>query len=259
MQADVTHFDQFYHNRLGGWVRAEIQRLICSSAPENPQDLIVGLGYSQPFLEKYRAKAPQRLALMPAQLGALQHNPIPQALCIPTLLPLRDSSVRGLLMVHLLELADNPKLILREVWRVLQDDGELLLIVPHRRGLWARSTEQPFGLGMSYSRNQLRQLLETNGYEIHQISLGLSFPPLQHARLQRLIPFLRSLGKALRFPAGVLVVRAKKAQLNPSAVGKTYTIPGRAKLIMNQGLSRADSSLNHDTPSALNPQPVNTR
>ena len=33
--------------------------------------------------------------------------------------------------------------LLREMWRVLTPEGRLLLIVPNRRGIWARWTPRP--------------------------------------------------------------------------------------------------------------------
>ena len=37
---------------------------------------------------------------------------------------------------------------LDEAWRCLRGSGELVLIVPHRRGFWARSDKTPFGGGV---------------------------------------------------------------------------------------------------------------
>ena len=52
-----------------------------------------------------------------------------------------------------------PAPLLREMWRVLTPEGRLLLIVPNRRGVWARLDTTPFGHGRPYSRGQLERLL----------------------------------------------------------------------------------------------------
>ena len=49
----------------------------------------------------------------------------------------------------------NPRELLREMWRVLAPNGRLLIVVPNRRGLWARVDTTPFGYGSPFSRSQL--------------------------------------------------------------------------------------------------------
>ena len=228
MHVDIRHFAEFYQTPMGRRVAEGLGRAIHDPAAKNPHDLIVGLGYSQPFLENFGGDGPQKLALMPATLGAMQTSSIPQAMCLPHLLPLRDASVHSLLLIHGLEHAEYPKLMLREVWRVLQDDGSATIVVPYRPGFWARSSEQPFGLGTPYSSRQLRNLLEGNGYSIEYLGFGLHFPPWQ--RGQRFLPTLARLYRFCRLPAGVLVIRAKKSLLQPvQNLSKTFN---REKILL---------------------------
>src|SRR5258708_19837064 len=74
-------------------------------------------------------------------------------------MPLPDSAVDRVLLVHALEMARDPIALLREVWRVLAAGGRLLIVVPNRRGVWARLDTTPFGHGRPYSRSQITQLL----------------------------------------------------------------------------------------------------
>ena len=46
-----------------------------------------------------------------------------------------------------LEMTNDPGTLLREAWRVLAAGGRLLVVVPNRRGLWARMDTTPFGHG----------------------------------------------------------------------------------------------------------------
>ena len=221
MYVDVRHFAEFYQTPLGQRARTELAAALQDPTPKNPQDLIVGLGYSQPFLEHFCDIRAPKLALVPASLGAMQTSTFPQAICLPHLLPLRDSSVHSLLMVHGFEHAEYPKLVLREVWRVLQDDGSVTIAVPYRRGLWARTPHQPFGLGTPYSRRQLCTLLEDNGYTIAHIGFSLYSPPMQN--MPKFLPVLARLSALVRFPAGVLVIRAQKSLIQPvQNLSKTF-------------------------------------
>ena len=58
-----------------------------------------------------------------------------------------------------LETAERVRPLLREMWRVLAPEGRLILVVPNRRGVWARLDKTPFGQGRPYSRRQLEALL----------------------------------------------------------------------------------------------------
>ncbi len=74
-------------------------------------------------------------------------------------MPLTDAAVDRVLLIHALEMADDPVTLLREVWRVLSPNGRLLAVVPNRRGLWARIDTTPFGYGRPYSRSQITRIL----------------------------------------------------------------------------------------------------
>ena len=63
------------------------------------------------------------------------------------------------MLVHGLEHADNARQTLREVWRLLKDDGRLIVVVPNRQGMWAYWENSPFGYGQPYSKGQLARLL----------------------------------------------------------------------------------------------------
>ena len=62
-------------------------------------------------------------------------------------LPFPDLCFDRILLMHGLEVAENARRLLREVWRVLKDDGLLLVVAPNRRGLWAHVESTPFGRG----------------------------------------------------------------------------------------------------------------
>ena len=79
-------------------------------------------------------------------------------------LPLPDVHIDRLLLAHALEFDVDPGRLLDECWRVLDGAGKLLVVVPNRRGLWARLEHVPFGHGRPYSSRQLCQLLKTHGF-----------------------------------------------------------------------------------------------
>ena len=123
---------------------------------------LVGLGYTLPWLDRFGADAERVFAFMPATQGAVNwpaDGPSATALVFDEELPLVDSSIDRMLLVHSLEHAENPRETLKEIWRVLAPAGRVVIVVPNRRGIWARFEHTPFGTGRPFSRGQLNELL----------------------------------------------------------------------------------------------------
>jgi SAM-dependent methyltransferase len=97
-------------------------------------------------------------------------------------LPFPDLTFDRVLLVHGLEGADNARRMLREVWRVLKDDGRLLVVAPNRTGTWAYFESTPFGHGQPYSAGQLGRLLAASLFRVERRDTALWMPP-SRARL----------------------------------------------------------------------------
>lgn len=100
---------------------------------------------------------------MPAAQGASPwpcNDKVATALVFEEDLPLPDASIDCILLVHALEYTENSFETLNEIWRVLAPNGNLIVIVPHRPGFWARNACTPFGYGEPYSRQQIARLFE---------------------------------------------------------------------------------------------------
>ncbi len=141
-------------------------------------------------------------------------------------LPLPDASVDRLLLVHYLEVSENPNQLLREIWRVLAPEGRLLIIVPNRRGIWARLDTTPFGFGRPYSRDQLAKLLTQSLFTPIDVASALNMPPIDRPWLLRWATAFERIGQRL-WPlfSGVLMVEARKEVMTALPVGK----PARAR------------------------------
>ena len=75
-------------------------------------------------------------------------------------LPFPDALFDRIVVCHALEEAESPHRLLRELWRVAAPEARILIIVAHRRGLWARAESTPFGPGRPYTPSQLHPPLE---------------------------------------------------------------------------------------------------
>lgn len=179
-----------------------------------PDERLVGLGYGVPYLDKFRADTERTFAFMPAGQGAVNWpmgEASTTALVFDEELPLPDSSIDRVLMVHSLEFAENPRETMKELWRVLAPGGRLVIVVPNRRGVWARMEHTPFGSGRPYSRGQLTHLLRETNFTPGASAEALFFPPSRHRIIQKLRGAFETLGRRL-WPmfSGVLVVEAQK-------------------------------------------------
>src|SRR5690606_27591436 len=122
-------------------------------------------------------------------------------------LPLPDTCLDGIVLVHALETSDAPLGLLRECWRVLRDDGRLLVVVPNRLGSWAHFDHTPFGQGRPYSQGQLARLLGDRLFRVTRREAALFLPPFSWRRPIGAAGLGDRLGRRLggRF-AGVMLV-----------------------------------------------------
>ncbi|GAA4527554.1 methyltransferase domain-containing protein [Chelativorans composti] len=214
MNADIVEFRSFYTSLLGNLVERSIGSALAGIWSKLPEERLVGLGYALPWLERLGKDAERVFAFMPARQGAIRwpsHGPSLSALVHEDDLPLPDAAVDRILMVHALEHAENPEQMLLEAWRVLAPGGRLVIVVPNRRGLWARFEHTPFGNGQPYSRRQLTDLLREANFTPTIWADSLHFPPSERRWLLRMQPLLAKAGKRM-WPlfAGVLIVEAEK-------------------------------------------------
>ena len=183
---------------------------------------LAGLGYPTPYLGAFRGEAERIAALMPAAQGALvwpPSGPTMSVLVEDESLPLPDNTVDRLLAVHWLEMAERIRPRLREIWRVLSPEGRLIMVVPNRRGVWARLDTTPFGQGRPYSRRQLEKLLTDALFTPLDWGMALHAPPFDRPIVLRSATAWERMG-ARAWPSfsGVIIVEARKELVAP--IGK---------------------------------------
>lgn len=214
MDTDIVDFRAFYASLLGKLTERSITAALSSIWSKLPEERLVGLGYALPWLDRLGSDAERVFAFMPARQGAVRW-PFPglsaSALVHEDDLPLADSAIDRMLVVHALEHTENPEQMLLETWRVLAPGGRLVLVVPNRRGLWARFEHTPFGSGRPYSRKQLIDLLREANFTPVRWADTLHFPPSEKRWLLRMHQLLARAGQRF-WPvfAGAIIVEAEK-------------------------------------------------
>ena len=214
MHLDAIDLKDFYACPLGLVVRRLLGGRVRARWGELKGLSVFGLGFASPYLAAFRGEAGALGALMPADLGAVLWPEQGQSLSVlvdETELPLDDESADRILLVHMLEWSEKSRALLRELWRVLKPNGRLLVIVPNRRGLWARLDTTPFGYGSPFSRSQLAKLLKEAMLSPEDWEYALYMPPCNWRILLRWALFWERLGLVL-WPAfsGVIMVEATK-------------------------------------------------
>ncbi len=231
MRPDVSELSEFYSCPLGGVARRLLAHRIRSVWPNVAGEAVLGLGFAAPFMRLFRNEAQRLLLGMPDEQGAVrwpQEGPVCSFLASETELPLETSSVDRVLAVHCLEHCGMSRPLLREIWRVLTPEGRLLLVVPNRRGVWARMDTTPFGHGHPYSRGQVQRLLGDCLYDATGWWPSLFMPPANLRLVLKTAIAWERIG-LFAWPAfaGVLIVEAQKQVYAPI---KGTRPPARAKL-----------------------------
>lgn len=205
---------EFYNTKTGLFVKKTLSQQIASIWPEVKDNKLIGAGYAYPYLENFE-DAERVLALSPTGLGLYRwpdriSAKNKTALCDFTAFPFEDDSIERCLMVHALEFLEHPKDSLAEVWRILKPNGRLILIVPNRSGLWARSDATPFGQGRPYSLSQVRSILKEESFVIERLMPVLYTPPFRSNLMIKSFEWMERIGQFLPLFSGAYVIEASK-------------------------------------------------
>src|ERR1700686_2073656 len=228
MTIDVIDLRDFYSRRLG----------IVARRPIAEGQRVLGIGYPTPYLGLFREDSERCIAFMPAAQGVLKWptaRPTLATLVDEFSLPLPDAAVDRILLVHALEMSDDPEGLLREVWR---GGG-----APRRPGGGTRPDTTPFGHGRPYSRSQITQLLRQTWFTPTAWGEALFVPPVGGGWFLRSAMAWERVGAALSLPfAGVHIVEATKQVYRaiPAHRERTRLIPALPPVLVPSSFQRDD-------------------
>ncbi len=214
MATDAHAVSEFYATTRGAVAARLLRERMALLWPSLAGQEVLGIGYPAPYLRLWREDAARCIALTPAQMGATRWPAGAANLSCTAeedALPFPDLCFDRVILVHGLEAAENARRLLREVWRVLRDDGMLMVVAPNRRGLWAHLESTPFGQGQPYSPGQIGRLLAASLFRIERRDTALYLPPTKLRVILRGAPLWERSGRLL-LPqlAGVTITEAVK-------------------------------------------------
>ncbi len=219
MVSDVHFAADFYATRRGALAAHLLRERLALMWPVLPGQAVLGVGFAAPYLRLWREQAARCIALTPAQVGAAQVGaarwPVGSANLSCTAeedaWPFPDLCFDRVLLVHGLEAAESARRLLREAWRVLKDDGRLLVVAPNRSGLWAHVESTPFGHGTPYSPGQVGRLMAASMFRVERRDAALFLPPTNLRLVQRGARLWERTGRRwLPGLAGVTITEAAK-------------------------------------------------
>jgi SAM-dependent methyltransferase len=214
MWTDVLDLEEFYGSTLGQMTARLLRGRLREVWPSVRGETVLGLGYATPFLRPFVDESVRTMAFMPAQQGVARwprEGRNLASLVDEMDLPLPDRSVDRVLLVHAVEVTEQLRPMLREIWRVMADGGRLIAIAPTRAGLWSQLDRSPFYQGHPYSSGQLAGLLRANMFAPLRQTRALYMPPTRSRLALSMAPAVERFGQRWfsRF-AGVSVIEAGK-------------------------------------------------
>ncbi len=211
MPDDLRDVTEFYASRRGRVASRLLRRRLGTLWPDLSRQCVLGLGHTQPFLSLWEQQA--RLCIAGEVRAAADTHLLASASCLvyEHRLPFADLGFDRILLGHVLETSLNTPRLLREIWRVLKDDGRLLLMVPNRRGLWAHVENTPFGQGAPSSKRQIERRLADALFRVERIDGALWLPPVDLRPMLRLGHLAERTGARVAPQlSGVLLIEAVK-------------------------------------------------
>lgn len=244
MHHDVYELRKFYYTRALGRVVQKVlrDRLTAIWPPEQLQGMTVaGYGFAAPLLRPYLARARRVTALMPGPQGVMAWPagmPNCSVLCEETAWPLDTGSVDRLVLLHALETADHPAALMEEALRVLGPGGRMLVMVPNRAGLWARSDATPFGFGRSFTASQLEAQAREAGFVTERTGAALYIPPSDRRFWLKSAQMWERTGARISqvLVAGVVLTEFSKQVQAPVGRGQRVRVPSPLDVL--GGMSR---------------------
>jgi SAM-dependent methyltransferase len=207
MSGEVHGLPEFYRAPLGRVAARLVRARVAALWPDMKGMELLGLGWAAPYMALWPDQPGRRIALTPEGLGRMPGSAQVQ----DRHLPLPDRSLDRILLVHALEASEGAHALLRECWRVLRDDGRLLVVVPNRLGCWALFDHTPFGQGRPYSRSQMENLLRRQMFAVTRRDSALFVPPLPWRFALRGAALWDRIGRtSLRRLGGVTLIEAEK-------------------------------------------------
>lgn len=227
MWIDVKDWQRFFDSQMGRTYLHLIQPSIVAKCTHLKDQKVLGIGFALPYLDMLSQQGEDRacIAAMPSYLGACHwpdNKPNRVALVDETRLPFADNYFDMIIVAHCLEFSGHQHSLLREIWRILNNQGKIMVLSANKLSLWSSIGKTPLTQGGSFTSSQLLYLLQSNLFIPTSFQQDLYMPPFQWcARNRSVAKFLnKTVGGVLPAAGGIILAEAYKQTIIPPKVEK---------------------------------------
>ena len=219
MKINIENFKIFYSSFLGKSITQIILKKIHNLWPNFNNSRNAAIGFGFPFLSVFKSNIQRLFFLVPNKFGLFNFFINEKNLTASVqedILPLEDLSIDRLLVVNCFEYLSEHKKFLREAWRILDKDGEIIIITPNTYGLWRFFYKKKLNSPTTFSSYELDLLLSNNFFTPVKIEYCLFLPPLKNKFFINKIRSFEVLNNRLtKYFAGLIIIKGKKNYLSP--------------------------------------------
>ncbi len=221
MLIDSQEIAHFYDTPLGRFVTRRTREILLRHIPSPRPKRILGVGYLQHvFRDLFPPEHCESCTLgVPKHMGVTTGTlppPIETVIIDNENLPFADCSFDLIVVAHGLENGKNQERFLREVWRVLDHKGTIMLVVPHKMSTWCRYGKSPFSKGSAFTTTQLTHALQSCNFMPMEFEKFLFTPPVSLFRfVETYVMFDRLLGCVMPTGGLILGIAEKRLLIRP--------------------------------------------
>ena len=173
-------------------------------------------------------------------------------------LPFASQSIDLLVLPHVLEFADDPHRVLREVDRVLMPEGQVVISGFNPVSLWGlrqvvgRSIDAPFLPleGQFLALPRLKDWLKLLGFEVHRGHFGCYRPPFAADRWQTRFGFMERAGERWwSFCGAIYMVHAVKRVQGARLIGPPWKERKRVPAALQPTVRTNEAPLRRSVPA----------
>lgn len=217
MWIDNKQISEFYKTPLGKYVTRRTRASVSRHVPTPKPRRVLGIGYLQHLLKNSFDPSSFEACILgvPKYMG-VDKDSLPENLETIIVddeqLPFDDCSFDLIVALHSFENGHHQEHALREMWRVLDHKGTIILIVPHKMSMWCRYDASPFSHGNAFTTSQLAHIFQGSNFTPIGFEKFLFAPPIKYFRFVKTHLFLdRILGFCM--PTGGLILGAAEKRL----------------------------------------------
>lgn len=214
MRQSAATLEAFYATRLG---RAGAERLgqrMFDLWGASEGQSVLAVGFPAPVMRIWQDTARTCVGAVEAEIGETkivgQRGGV-LARIRDDRLPFNDGAFDRIVLLHALEESDNPRRLLREIWRILAPEGRVIVAAANRMSFWSLSEASAFGHGRPWTRRQLSQFMADSLFQVTASTTAVHMPPLNWSLITAASKSWERAGEVLT-PGlgGVVLVEASK-------------------------------------------------